>query len=265
MDPGSGLVPRVEGNRCGYCDQQLVAALYFCPRCGMAYKDIERVLEPMPNIPIDDETLVRTRAPQALNLYVVFLGVLVLTAILSEVMFDTEAQFEKAELFRTGVLALLTVIYSAVYWDALRMQLARIGFDKPVAYLSLVLLIPTLAINFLYHGAWIEIFDLSAEDSYGDVYSTHLAAIMFVCVAPAVIEEIAFRGLIQHWLHIAVTPWKAIFLASILFSAAHFSLISAPYLFGVGVLLGWTRWKTGSLYPSMLLHFIHNYVVISWH
>jgi membrane protease YdiL (CAAX protease family) len=42
----------------------------------------------------------------------------------------------------------------------------------------------------------------------------------------------------------------------------HFSIISFPYLFCVGMLLGWTKLKTGSLYPSMLIHFLHNLAVI---
>jgi membrane protease YdiL (CAAX protease family) len=44
----------------------------------------------------------------------------------------------------------------------------------------------------------------------------------------------------------------------------HFSIVSFPYLFALGVLLGWTKWKTGSLYPSMLIHFLHNLVVIEY-
>ena len=32
----------------------------------------------------------------------------------------------------------------------------------------------------------------------------------------------------------------------------------------VGLLLGWVKWKTGSLYPSMLIHFLHNYIVLEY-
>ncbi len=77
-------------------------------------------------------------------------------------------------------------------------------------------------------------------------------------------EEIAFRGLVQHWLQIAIAPWKGLVLASALFMALHFSAISAPYLFAVGMLLGYVKQRTGSLYPSMLIHFLHNLVVITF-
>ena len=56
----------------------------------------------------------------------------------------------------------------------------------------------------------------------------------------------------------------AVLIASALFMALHFSVLSAPYLLLVGMLLGWAKLKTGSLYPSMLIHFLHNFIVISF-
>ena len=84
------------------------------------------------------------------------------------------------------------------------------------------------------------------------------------CIFPAITEEIAFRGLVQHWLVSAIAPMRALVIASALFMALHFSVLSAPYLFLVGMLLGWAKLKTGSLYPSMLIHFLHNFIVISF-
>jgi membrane protease YdiL (CAAX protease family) len=46
--------------------------------------------------------------------------------------------------------------------------------------------------------------------------------------------------------------------------ALHFSVMSAPYLFAVGMLLGWAKQKTGSLYPSIVIHFLHNFLVIAY-
>jgi membrane protease YdiL (CAAX protease family) len=88
--------------------------------------------------------------------------------------------------------------------------------------------------------------------------------IFSVCVFPAVTEEIAFRGLVQHWLHVAVQPRQAIVYAAALFTALHFSILSAPTLFLAGCLLGWLRWRTGSLWPPIVVHFLHNLAVVTF-
>jgi hypothetical protein len=103
---------------------------------------------------------------------------------------------------------------------------------------------------------WPEIDTL--EDKISQAQWTELTLFVIICLIPALTEEIAFRGLIQHWLQTALKPWRAILLASALFTALHLSIISAPYIFLLGLLLGWTKWKTGSLYPAMVIHCLHN-------
>ena len=55
-----------------------------------------------------------------------------------------------------------------------------------------------------------------------------------VCVFPAVFEELAFRGIIQVQFEKVVEPKVAILVASVLFSAAHFS-----FFFGTLSHAGW--------------------------
>ncbi|WP_172682755.1 CPBP family intramembrane glutamic endopeptidase [Verrucomicrobium spinosum] len=88
------------------------------------------------------------------------------------------------------------------------------------------------------------------------------ARVFLICVMPAIFEEIGFRGLVQTWLMRVIGPWKAVALSAALFSAIHFSVLSSPYLFLVGALLAWTRWKSGLLFPGILLHFLHNLAVL---
>ncbi|MCH2059034.1 MAG: CPBP family glutamic-type intramembrane protease [Verrucomicrobiales bacterium] len=250
-----------QGEQCPYCGNPVSPNLYFCQRCGTPYKAPESVLAPLPDLPMDTETLVRTRAPQALNLFLWFIGVLIALQVAVAVIFDSGQSLE-AEIFKAVVLAIPTVIFSVIYFDALKVQFCRIGFDCSAAYVSLLILVPTLIVNFAYHSFWHQLFGWGEPEGYGGFEMSGAAVIVFWCFAPAVIEEIAFRGLIQHWLHAAVDPWKAIMIAAVLFRVAHFQVLSAPYLFGGGVLFGWARWKTGSLYPPMLLHFLHNFFVV---
>jgi membrane protease YdiL (CAAX protease family) len=83
------------------------------------------------------------------------------------------------------------------------------------------------------------------------------------CLFPAITEEIAFRGLIQYWLEVSLTPMKALLLGSAMFAGLHLAPLSFPYLFTVGATLAIVRRRTGSLYPGMLIHFLHNLVVIT--
>ena len=146
-------------------------------------------------------------------------------------------------------------------------RLQRIGFDHWEAWAALLALVPLLLLNYGYHTWLTDLMGTSGESFFTKLREEGVseAALLFsICVFPAVTEEIAFRGLVQHWLHVAVPPWTAIALAAALFSAMHFSVLSAPYLFLVGLLLGWARWRTGSLYPSMVIHFLHNFVVLEY-
>ncbi|KKL19209.1 hypothetical protein LCGC14_2467800, partial [marine sediment metagenome] len=155
--------------------------------------------------------------------------------------------------------------FGALHFPALRVQLKRLGFLHPAAWVGLLALAPLLGINYVYHG-WLTGLDGVADwNPVAKLRGAGMgepALIFLFCVCPAVLEEVAFRGLVQHWLQAAIRPAKALLLASGLFMALHFSIVSAPYLFAVGMLLGWTKWKTGSLYPAMAIHFIHNLVVL---
>jgi len=71
--------------------------------------------------------------------------------------------------------------------------------------------------------------------SLHDLHLSKLTMVTLFCLFPAITEEIAFRGLVQHWLVSAIAPMRALLIASALFMALHFSVLSAPYLLLVGM------------------------------
>jgi membrane protease YdiL (CAAX protease family) len=75
-------------------------------------------------------------------------------------------------------------------------------------------------------------------------------------VAPAV-EELTYRGMGLSLL----TPYGtalAILVTGILFSAAHGLLIAFPVLAVFGIVIGWLRARTDSIYPPMVAHATFN-------
>jgi membrane protease YdiL (CAAX protease family) len=86
--------------------------------------------------------------------------------------------------------------------------------------------------------------------------------IVTVCVQPAIVEELAFRGVILSALGRVLGARDAVVVSALLFMVIHLTVLSFPHLFLIGLALGFLRVKTGSLYPGVLLHFVHNLLVV---
>jgi membrane protease YdiL (CAAX protease family) len=152
-----------------------------------------------------------------------------------------------------------------IFWRSLVVQLKQFGFLKAEVWVGFLFLVVLLVVNYGY--CWFLNYFWGGENlSESWLFQSDLsgtAMFVLICVIPGITEEIAFRGLIQHWLQTVLKPWRAIVLASALFTALHLSVLGAPYIFLLGMLLGWVKWKSRSLYPSILMHIAHNWVCIA--
>ena len=209
--------------------------------------------------------LVSMHAPAVGTLFWTYLAVLVGGSLALLLLTDGEA-IGLHVMIMDALLLVTTVFFGVFYWDSLKQQLKRFGFDHWAAWVGLLLLVPLLGLNYAYHQ-WVAGL-VGMEDAPGlvarlraDGFSEGML-IFFIAVYPAIGEEIAFRGLIQHWLQVALKPALAITVAAGLFAGIHLAPLSMPILFLAGLLLGWVKWKTGSLYPAMLIHFLHNFAVV---
>lgn len=86
--------------------------------------------------------------------------------------------------------------------------------------------------------------------------------IFVIALIPTIVEETAFRGYILTALATDLDPWPAIIVSAAMFSIIHFSIPFLPFLFLMGLLLGYLRLRTGSLIPPMLAHFTHNLIFV---
>lgn len=255
--------PADDEGTCSYCGAKLSQFFYFCLACGTPYRAVDSVLSPLRPRILTGEELVEIKAPHVAGVFWTYFATMIGTAVLAHLAFNEDRpdlQLFVAEL----ITAVVTLVLGIRHRRALGAQLRMFGFNCRTAYGGLVLLAPLLLLNLGYHSLFRT---LGAEyaDSMQELRSagaSTAALVVVFCVFPAIVEELAFRGLVQHWLHAALRPLYAITVASALFAAMHLTILSWPYLFLVGVLLGWTRYRTGSLYPSMLIHFLHNLCVI---
>lgn len=95
----------------------------------------------------------------------------------------------------------------------------------------------------------------------------HLSPVFVVgalAVVPAIFEEFFFRGFLFSALLAKMRPVSAIIASAVLFGCFHVIASNVlaverflPTTF-LGLVLGWVCWKTGSVFPGMILHCIHN-------
>jgi uncharacterized protein len=92
--------------------------------------------------------------------------------------------------------------------------------------------------------------------------STHTdlaLSIVVVGLFAAIGEELFFRAILQRiMIQWVKNPWAGIIVTAIIFSAFHNQFSGFLPRFGLGVILGAIYWYSGSLWATILYHFLHN-------
>ena len=79
-----------------------------------------------------------------------------------------------------------------------------------------------------------------------------------------VVEEVVFRGaILRTLLESSNKHWVMIALSALIFSVAHFNPAQLPYTFVVGLLLGWLYYRSGSILPGMVYHWVNNSIAFA--
>jgi ABC-2 type transport system permease protein/sodium transport system permease protein len=97
----------------------------------------------------------------------------------------------------------------------------------------------------------------------------HILVLLSFAIVPAVVEELFFRGWLFSALEKRMHPWNAILLSALLFGMFHIitgGILLAERLLPttlLGVVLGWVRWRSGSVWPGIVLHMLHNGLLVS--
>ena len=99
-----------------------------------------------------------------------------------------------------------------------------------------------------------------------DAFTKASPVVLVACLAltPAIIEELCFRGFLFSSLSKVLSPGRVIVITSIIFGMFHVltgnALLVERFIPTtlLGLVLGWIAYRTGSVIPSMVMHFVHN-------
>ena len=260
--PAAGIEKNNGRCFCSYCEAELNAFYYFCLRCGTPYTRPDNVLPPKQTPYINDEQRIKINAPHAMPLFWSYLGAILATIVIGQV-FQVSEDPGGLLIIAMALTTFVTVLFAVLHWPTLAVQLKRTGFDKLEGWMALAAVLPLIVVATAY-VSFIEAIAPAGfvENPLADLNLSWGALVLVMCVYPAVTEELGFRGLLQHWLAAALGPRKALLLASALFAGIHISVAGFPILFLGGLLMGWAKQETKSLYPSMAIHFTYNFVML---
>jgi hypothetical protein len=86
--------------------------------------------------------------------------------------------------------------------------------------------------------------------------------LLAIGLAPALGEELLFRGLLLRWLATRLPGPAAVLGSAVLFGAAHLDLVHGVAAFLLGAYLGAVAWRAGSVRPPMLCHAANNSLAV---
>ena len=100
----------------------------------------------------------------------------------------------------------------------------------------------------------------NADDEFDMLMGSRLGYFVIALGAPLV-EELVFRGaVLRALLRWKSNPWVGIIISSVLFAASHMNPVQMPHAFLVGLLLGWMYYRTDSIVPGVVYHWVNNTV-----
>ncbi len=164
----------------------------------------------------------------------------------------------------TAALVLLILLYAADFRQQPWQQTLALKTVPLKAYLPWLGL---LVVYFLAAAAFNMVMSVEPGEFVESIAGTqHLGLLVTMVVLAPVVEELVFRGyLYKAWRQSLLGRWGTLLLTSVLFALLHagqYDPILLWQLTVIGLLLGFAREKTGSVYVPIALHSLNN--LVSW-
>lgn len=120
------------------------------------------------------------------------------------------------------------------------------------------------ALGVLIPSSWLQeqMPDLPnlAEQSFDMILQNRWGYFVVGLLAPLA-EEMVFRGaVLKALLQWKENPWVGIVISAVLFALIHMNPAQMPHAFLIGLLLGWMYYRTDSIVPGVVYHWVNNTV-----
>ena len=155
------------------------------------------------------------------------------------------------------VLSGIAMIWHLIHFKYVKFNLKSFG---EVPSKTIWLSIPFIVAGMVFINLCSEFLNL--PDLMQDTFlgmSRNVFGIISITIMAPLVEELLFRGAIQgYMLRKGMKPLNAILIASAIFGIVHMNPIQIPFAFAIGLIFGWLYYRTGSVVPGIIGHFINN-------
>jgi|KBSSwiStaDraftv2_1062776.scaffolds.fasta_scaffold223685_2 membrane protease YdiL (CAAX protease family) len=246
---------------CPQCSAPLRAAALFCARCGTRSVPEEPAPPADPesgNLPKDrwvPEPAPSTWRWDELRVVGWLYALLLFTSLVGGIAYSMDRDGDFG-FWTTLVDAVVIVAFAIRYRAEIVPLLAPSTFDlnarKKLAIAAAVQFVALGAVFYLLEMAGLPFERITDEIERHDYSLWQLLALY--SLAPALFEEIAFRGVIFERLRRVLGDREGWLVQAAFFSILHLNPVIFPTHFAMGLIFGWLRMRTGSLLPGMILH-----------
>ena len=236
----------------------------FCARCGARWEPqwiiCPQCVRPEVSLPVGRTEHGRSIS-SAIGLYLSLLATSLLTIIL---MLAEAGQEAILDIVGSCLLTGIVVIWCLASWHAVRPGLVKTGhwlwYPAAIPIAGCTFMVALCAVKVLESLFQVESY--SYTQPFFDAGLGWPTIVLVIAVIPGLFEELAFRGVVLSAMEKVLTLREALIVSAFMFMILHLAPMSFPHLLVVGVVLGFVRQRSGSLYPCMLIHFTHNLICV---
>jgi len=232
---------------CPHCKSEVVSLDTYCGYCG------KRI------------TLQREiKEKSSLQLVIAFYLTFLVFAIVSYALYAEDYSLGM-EIVVEVIFILLTLLFT--FFDAKRVFALYNIRELHWRNILFATLFPVVSAVIVYYTlGWVNDalfgFDDNVFYNYQDYADGFFWIMIFYVVIPPIFEELAFRGFLFNQMRHFASPKVTILATGFIFALIHFSVVSIVWIFPFGIVLGYLRHRYNTLWLGMIVHFIHNLLVV---
>ena len=249
---------------CAGCGKPLRPGAQFCPSCGSTAAGSAEKAAPSP-------PLIERRRPASVFdshwreikqvgwLFALLLGSSLIAGIF--VRFEPSPWLDVSA---SSVDAIIVMVFAVIHYRDIRPLIGRPALDlRGVVALTMCGLIFVAAMSGYFSLIkWAGFSVFRAAGIFEKAGWPVVSMFALVSLSPAIVEEVAFRGVIQSTLQRVAGEREALLIQAALFSVLHLMPMMFISHFFMGLCFGYMRVRSKSLYPSMILHAAWNAYVL---